>query len=147
LEFRIGIGEEVRLKMFSIKDLARSILRKEITTMKDDLEYRKKRNAELQEEVEMLRSGSKALRNESDKIELKKACIQRELDKVKKENEILRKYYDLDKEPSDEIKLKIHIDLELNRVKEENLKMIALLKLPTFITQPYPGCIPSLGRF
>lgn len=93
----------------------------------------------------MLRSGSKALRNDFDKIELEKTKVQRELDDSQKENEILRKYYDLDKEPSDEIKLRIHIDLEVNRLKNENLKLIANGR-PVIVQQPYPIYTPQFGR-
>lgn len=48
-----------------------------------------------------------------------------EIKELKNENAILRQYYDLEKEASDEIKAKMHIDLEINRLKEENLKLIA----------------------
>lgn len=47
-------------------------------------------------------------------------------DAFQKENELLRKYYKLDEEPSDEIKTKIHIDLEINRLKEEMFKLTAM---------------------
>lgn len=47
-------------------------------------------------------------------------------DALQKENELLRKYYKLDEEPSDEIKAKIHIDLEINRLKEEMLKLTVM---------------------
>lgn len=62
--------------------------------------------------------------------ELNKRC------KVEKENEILRKYYALDKEPTDEIKMKIHIDLEINRLKEENLRLHIIKSLSDNM-QPY----------
>lgn len=131
--------------MFFIKDLARKVLHKEIAEIKNELSNSKEKNIELKEEVEMLRSGSKALRNDFDKIELEKTKAQRELDDSQKENEILRKYYDLDKEPSDEIKLRIHIDLEVNRLKNENLKLIANGR-PVIVQQPYPIYTPQFGR-
>lgn len=124
--------------MFFIKDLARKVLHKEISEIKSELSDSKEKNAELQEEVEMLR-------NDFDKIELEKTKIQRELDEFQKENKTLRKYYDLDKEPSDEIKLRIHIDLEVNRLKEENLKLIANGR-PVIVQQPYPIYTPQFGR-
>lgn len=131
--------------MFFVKDLARKVLHKEIAEIKNELRNSKEKNIELKEEVEMLRSGSKALRNDFDKIELEKTKVQRELDDSQKENEILRKYYDLDKEPSDEIKLRIHIDLEVNRLKNENLKLIANGR-PVIVQQPYPIYTPQFGR-
>lgn len=139
--------------MFFVKDLARSILHEEITDMEDELKCEKRRYEEsraetekLQEKIKELGCRNEMLINESDKIELEKVNIQMELDEVQKENEILRKYYDLDSEPSDEIKAKIHIDLELNRLKEENLKLIAMYKPPTIISQPYPMYTPQFGR-
>lgn len=124
--------------MFFIKDLARKALHKEIAEIKSELSDSKEKNAELQEEVEMSR-------NDFDKIELEKTKIQRELDEFQKENKTLRKYYDLDKEPSDEIKLRIHIDLEVNRLKEENLKLIANGR-PVIVQQPYPIYTTQFGR-
>lgn len=59
-------------------------------------------------------------------------------DTLQKEIEIFRKYYKLDEEPSDEIKAKIHIDLEINRLKEEMIKMIALRPRIQYFPQPYP---------
>lgn len=131
--------------MFFAKDLARKVLHKEIAEIKNELSNSKEKNIELKEEVEMLRSGSKALRNDFDKIELEKTKVQMELDDSQKENKILRKYYDLDKEPSDEIKLRIHIDLEVNRLKNENLKLIANGR-PVIVQQPYPIYTPQFGR-
>lgn len=131
--------------MFFIKNLARKVLHKEIAEIKGELSDSKEKNAELQEEVEMLRNGSKALRNDFDKIELEKTKVQRELDEFQKENKILREYYDLDKEPSDEIKSRIHIDLEVNRLKNENLKLIANGR-PVIVQQPYPIYTPQFGR-
>lgn len=131
--------------MFFVKDLARKVLHKEIAEIKNELSNSKEKNIELKEEVEMLRSGSKALRNDFDKIELEKTKVQRELDDSQKENKILRKYYDLDKEPSDEIKLRIHIDLEVNRLKNEILKLIANGR-PVIVQQPYPIYTSQFGR-
>lgn len=70
--------------------------------------------------------------SEKLKLALEQKC------KVEKENEILRKYYDLDKEPSDKLKTKIHIDLEINRLKEEKqvLMLMALSRI-SYIPNPY----------
>lgn len=132
--------------MFFIKDLARKVLRKEITEIKSELSGSKEKNSELQEEIDGLRSRNKVLSENSIKIQLEVIEARKELNEVQKENEILRKYYDLDKEPSDEIKAKIHIGLELNRLKEENLKLIAMHKPPTIIHRPYPMYTPQFGR-
>lgn len=131
--------------MFFIKDLARKVLHKEIAEIKSELSDSKGRNSELQEEIDGLRSMNKVLSESSIKIQSEIIGARKELNEVQKENEILRKYYDLDKEPSDEIKLRIHIDLEVNRLKNENLKMIANGR-PVIVQQPYPIYTPQFGR-
>lgn len=75
----------------------------------------------------------------------KKIKITKEKKELEKENEILRQYYDLGKEPSDEIKTKIHIDLEINRLKEEKddlkneiLRLTAICRPPVYVPQHYP---------
>lgn len=74
--------------------------------------------------------------SEKLKLALEQKC------KAEKENEILRKYYDLDKEPSDEVKTKIHIDLEINRLKEEKQElMLMALLCYSHIQQSY-SCLP-----
>ena len=131
--------------MLFIKDLARKVLHKEIADIKSDLSDSKGRNSELQEEIDGLRSMNKVLSESSIKIQSEIIGARKELNEVQKENEILRKYYDLDKEPSDEIKLRIHIDLEVNRLKNENLKLIANGR-PVIVQQPYPIYTPQFGR-
>lgn len=116
-----------------IKNIARKILRTEIETYEKTIRDMRSdkthfENAKNSEMVQLLEGQRKILEEK---------C------KVEKENEILRKYYDLDKEPYDEIKTKIHIDLEINRLKEENQKQRdEMLKLiasrPMYILQPYP---------
>lgn len=117
-----------------IKNIARKILRAEIEIYEktirdmrsDKTHYENAKNSEM---VQLL--------EEQRKI-LEEKC------KLEKENEILRQYYDLDKEPSDEIKTKIHIDLEINRLKEEKddlknevLRLTAICRPPVYIQQPY----------
>lgn len=103
------------------------------------LEDLRQRNIELRGAVEQLKIEKSEISAEAQKINL-------ELEKIKKENETLRKYYDLDKEPSDEIKMKIHIDLEINRMREEMLKLVVLQsQQPIYYMPPiYP---PSGIRF
>lgn len=131
--------------MFFIKDLARKVPHKEIEEIKSELSDSKEKNSELQEEIDGLRSMNKVLSESSIKIQSEVIEARKELNAVQKENEILRKYYDLDKEPSDEIKLRIHIDLEVNRLKNENLKLIANGR-PVIVQQPYPIYTPQFGR-
>lgn len=117
------------------KKIARKILTDEITEYENKI---KQYESERGSYAELLLQ--KQTNHES---ELKKAL--EEKCKLEKENEILRQYYDLDKEPSDEIKMKIHIDLEINRLKEEKddlkneiLRLTAICRPPVIVPQPYP---------
>lgn len=128
-------------------------LKQEIQSIKEQLTNYESRNIELRGDIEKERNKladeKLELRKEISKLQLEKAETERKSAELEKENEILRKYYDLDKEPSDEIKMKIHIDLELNRVKEENLKLIAMVnRQPQYmpVPMPYPQYSP-FGRF
>lgn len=127
-----------------IKNIAREVLCEEIKDLdmfKEKAQSFEKRTYELREEiVEKERAFkdqlSKAEKDSFDKdIEIK--TLKRQMQDLKEENEFLKQYYDLDKEPSDEIKMKMHIDLEINRLKEENLKLIAKGNQPNYLPIPY----------
>lgn len=129
-----------------IKDLARKILQSELADLRKELESTEKRSTELSKEL----SG---IENKCDSkmfsLKQEKETAERKAQELEKENEVLRKYYDLDKEPSDEIKMKIHIDLEINRLKEENMSLkcslFSYFRQPMYIPQPYP-VYPPIGR-
>lgn len=114
-----------------LEDIIKSIAKR---ILKSDIESYEERIRILCIERDNIESNTK------EKYLSKINKLERELNKrckVEKENEILRKYYDLDKEPTDEIKMKIHIDLEINRLKEENLKL-AIIKSLSNDMQHYP---------
>lgn len=134
-----------------LKGIARRILRSEIKSLEENTKDYEDRNIELrgkiEEERNRLADEKAELRKEIAKLQSEKIESDRKSAELEKENEILRKYYDLDKEPSDEIKMKIHIDLELNRLKEENMKLLVIAnRQPQFIPMPYPQYYP-FGRF
>lgn len=119
-----------------LKRIARKILRIEIETYEKTIidmrsDETKLRNAKDHEVLEYMEKVKKALEEK---------C------KTEKENEISRKYYDLDKEPSDEIKTKIHIDLELNRLKEENMKLLTMVRAMQTYYPPVP-MYSAIGGF
>lgn len=125
-----------------LKWIARKILHDEIESLEESKNTYRNGNIELCEIIEETKNKQSDLKKQIFEL-------QEEKERFTKENEILRKYYDLDKEPSDEIKMKVHIDLELNRVKEENLKLIAMVNrqlqyMP--VPMPYPQYSP-FGRF
>lgn len=127
-----------------LKRIARRILRLEIETYEKTISDLRKDNSRIIDEkfAQTQSNLQQSIEQNNEKLKLMK-----EKEELEKENEILRKYYDLDKEPSDEIKAKIHIDLELNRVKEEKLQLITMMKQQVqYIPQPCSMCSP-FGRF
>lgn len=136
-----------------LKWIARKILDNEIKCLEAKVNAFEHMNIDIAREKEKLRQDYESKINELEKSKIKSDSEKTESEKraneLEKENEILRKYYELDKEPSDEIKMKIHIDLELNRVKEENLKLIAMVnRQPQYMPIPMPYPQYSLfGRF
>lgn len=132
-----------------LKNIARKVLYFELKEKDKTIGELKDENADLREKLKEYKREheSKINKLEKDKIEItaEKIGAERRTKEVEKENQILRQYYDLDKEPSDEIKTKIHIDLEINRLKEENLKLTVMCnRPPMFIPQYYPNY--GLGR-
>lgn len=124
-------------------------LEQENQSLKEQLTDYESRNIELRGKMTELENKIVDKQAEIESAKSEKRLSEQRAKEVEKENEILRKYYDLDKEPSDEIKTKIHIDLELNRLKEENLKLIATVnRQPQYmpIPMPYPQYSP-FGRF
>lgn len=128
-----------------LKRIAEKILSDEIKRLKEDKEYYEKRNIELRGEMTKLENKLSDKQTEINATNSEKTLAEKRTKEVEKENEILRQYYDLDKEPSDDIKTKIHIDLEINRLKEEKndlknevLRLTALRRPPVYIPQPYP---------
>lgn len=125
-----------------IKNIARKILRTEIEELKRKCEEAECKNIEL---VKKMDGFEKEYENKVFNAQNKKGIAEHKAQKLEKENKILRQYYDLDKEPSDEIKAKIHIDLEINRLKEEKddlkneiLRLTAICRPPVYVPQPYP---------
>lgn len=136
-----------------LKRIARKILQTEIEELKEKAERFESRNLELRGEMTELENKLSDKQEEINSINSEKALAEKRTKEVEKENEILRQYYDLEKEPSDEIKTKIHIDLEINRLKEEKddlkneiLRLTAICRPPVYAPQPYPyygfGCRP-----
>ena len=125
-----------------LKWIVRKILHDEIERLEESKEALKNGNIELCEIIEEKRN---------KQLDLPKPIFEllEEKERLTKENKILRKYYDLDKEPSDEIKMKMHIDLEINRLKEENMKLLTTEnRKPQYMPIPIPYPQYSLfGRF
>lgn len=121
-----------------IKKIARMILKYEIRDFEIEIESLKEEKNEIQKEFLKEQTAHNICKKEKVKIEIRCGELERE-------NEILRKYYDLDSEPSDEIKTKMHIDIEINKLKEEckSLKIENLFKSYVYFPQPYPIFPPA----
>lgn len=127
-----------------LKRIARKILQLEIETYEKTIfDLKSDNNRLIDEKFTQTQSNlQQSIKQNEEKLKLTK-----EKKELEKENEILRKYYDLDKEPPDEIKAKIHIDLEINKLKGEKLQLITMMKQQVqYIPQPYPMYLP-FGRF
>lgn len=116
-----------------IKKIARMILKYEIRDFETKIESLKEEKNEIQKEFSKEQTDHNICKGEKAKLEIR--CGE-----LEQENEILRKYYDLDSEPSDEVKMKMHIDIEINKLKEEckSLKIENLFKSYVSFPQPYP---------
>lgn len=125
-----------------IKNIARKILQSEIEELKAECDKTKSWNNELLNKMSAFKDECES---KVSKAQNEKNIAEQKARELEKENEIFRKYYDLEKEPSDEIKTKIHIDLEINRLKEEKddlkneiLRLTAICRPPVYALQPYP---------
>lgn len=91
----------------------------EIRNLQTEIDFLNKKIKEQEEIIsrkndEYSKLSEKNRNNVTENIELRS-----QIEKLEKENAVMREYYELDKELSDEIKTKIHIDLEINRLKEK----------------------------
>ncbi len=109
--------------MSILKSLSRKILAEEL---EKEHERNLKRIEDVSEDKELFREKVSKLENENGNLRCEMAEIKVELtgskkrvEELEKENAMLREYYKLDEEPSEDIQLKIHINLEINRLKEE----------------------------
>lgn len=98
----------------------------EIRNLQTEIDFLNKKIKEQEELIarkndEYSKLSEKNRNNVTENIELKSR-----IEKLEKENAVMREYYELDKEPSDEIKTKIHIDLEINRLKEKINELIMM---------------------
>lgn len=113
-------------------------LKQEMQSLKEKLTDYESRNIELQGKMAELENRIIDKQVEIESVKSEKRLAEQRTEEVEKENEILRKYYDLDKEPSDEIKAKVHIDLEINRLKEDKMALISIVnQQPRYIPMSY----------
>lgn len=134
-----------------LKWIARKILNNEIKCLEAKVNAFEHMDIDIAGEKEKLRQDYESKINELEKAKIKsdseKIEYEKKANELEKENKILRKYYELDKEPSDDIKTKIHIDLEINRLKEDKMALISIVnQRPMYISMPYYQYSP-FGRF
>lgn len=102
-----------------LKKLARKILAVEIIELKDEktrlyTDYCKSINERMDKQRENIHDMEK-LRNEIE-------AYKKQVKDLTDQNEIMRKYYELDKDPSDEEKIKIRIDLKIHDLEMQLLE-------------------------
>lgn len=101
----------------------------------------------LREELEGYEKEVNDIRSEKSKIESEKereisiyigklTKANEEIERLKSENEVFKKYYELDKDPSEEVKTRIHVDLEVNRLKFELMRCM-LMQSSSYLHVPY----------
>lgn len=124
-----------------LKRIARKVLANEIKEIKDEKahlysDYCKVINEKMDKQRENIHDMEK-LRREID-------AYKKQIKDLTRQNEIMRKYYELDKDPSDEEKIKIRIDLKIHDLEmqllEEQLNKYDLLNrynsYPRILIQP-----------
>lgn len=130
-----------------IKNIFRKLFQDEFNNFEHEIEILKKQNASLERDVKEQSENISKEKTKLLEVQLEKQELDKRISDLEKENEILRKYYELEKEPSDEIKTKMHIDLEINRLKDENLKLTIMANKAMITPLPYPTYIPYFGKW
>jgi hypothetical protein len=89
-------------------------LKEEIKKIEDEAEfYRSKWKDSVDDYVRLSRS----LTDKIGQIEVKLVASMKEKEQLKEENDLMRVYYKVDEEPSEEEKMKIHIDLRIHQLE------------------------------
>jgi len=113
-----------------LKRIARKILANEIKEMKDEKanlysDYCKSINERMDKQKENI--------HDMEKLRKEIEAYKKQIKDLTEQNEIMRKYYELDKDPSDEEKIKIRVDLKIHDLEmqllEERLNKYDLLKI------------------
>lgn len=102
-----------------LKKLARSILAVEISELKDE------KSKLYKDYCDMIKSKMNQQRmhiKEFDKLKGEMEELAKKNQDLEEQNKIMRKYYELDKEPTDEEKIKIRIDLKIHELEMELLE-------------------------
>jgi len=126
-----------------LKKIARKILANEIKEMKDEkanlyADYCKSINERMDKQRENIRDMEK-LRKEIE-------AYKKQIKDLTDQNEIMRKYYELDKDPSDEEKIKIRIDLKIHDLEMQLYDLLNLYNsYPRYLIPPIP--YGSYGHF
>ena len=95
---------------------------KKATEISDLKERLKNVNKELYEEIYARNKSDMEKLSQINDLETQNQKLKGEIDDLQQKIKIMEKYYDLDKEPTDEEKIKIRIDLKVHELEMEILK-------------------------
>ena len=131
-----------------LKKLARKILAVELIELKDENKRLYKDYCDI---INSKMCQKRLHIKDIDKLKCEMDELKKQKNDLEEQNKIMRKYYELDKEPTDEEKIKIRIDLKIHdleiKLLEEQLKRkddyrCLLYTSPNFsmlrYTYPYP---------
>ena len=122
-----------------LKRFARWLLKEEMKELKDEAEsYRSKWKDSVDDYVRLSRS----LTDEIGQIKVKLVASMKEKERLKEENDLMRVYYKVDEEPSEEEKMKIHIDLRIHQL-EMDLNTARSELIAERLSRSYIPSIPS----
>lgn len=97
-----------------LKRFARWLLKEEIKKLEDEVEsYRSKWKDSADDYIRLSRNYTDELRQAKARLD----ASMKERERLKEENDLMRVYYKVDEEPSEEEKMKIHIDLRIHQLE------------------------------
>ncbi len=125
-----------------LKKIARKILKNEIEELKDRYNQRDKEHWDtIQENTDKILSMQKEI-NTLNEVKQK---LTEEKDDMEMRIAIMSQYYDLNREPTDEEKMKIRLDLKVHELEMQNLRdrMDMLNCVSKYFWTPASSCMPS----
>ena len=108
------------------KKIARRVLTDELKQLERQSEYASATEENLRDSRQELAHLKERYKTAADKI----SSLKRKIDDLEYQNAMLREYYDIDKEPSDEIKMKMRINDRIHQLELEVTRLESRLLAP-----------------
>ena len=125
-----------------LKRFARWLLKEEIKKLEDEVESCR---SELKDSVNDYIRLSRSCRDEIGETKARLDASMKENERLKEENDLMRVYYKVDEEPSEEEKMKIHIDLRIHQL-EMDLNMARSELITERLSRSYISSLPSYAN-